>query len=299
MSGQERTESILKHIIPTIRSHQERFQNGSSHRPFILGLTGLQGSGKSTLASDIVDSLNAKHGYRAIEISLDDFYKTQSERDALRAKYPENEMLRTRGQPGAHDLELASWFFSAASEDGLYGISSEIVLPVFDKSLFDGAGDRAPKAEWRKINREPAIDVMVFEGWCVGFLPLSDQEVEWKLQEAKTCRRDIEATGSEPAEKSIESQFSTTTLEKHSLQDVLFVNEQLRKYCDTFLGPQNFDYLVHLDTDDLMNVYQWRMGQERSLRKLKNAGMRDEQVVDFGELYSPKLLASKFFRAKI
>jgi D-glycerate 3-kinase len=28
-----------------------------------------------------------------------------------------------------------------------------------------------------------------------------------------------------------------------------------------FMGPQHFDYLVHLDTDDLVNVYEWRIQQ--------------------------------------
>jgi D-glycerate 3-kinase len=53
------------------------------------------------------------------------------------------------------------------------------------------------------------------------------------------------------------------------------------------MGPQHLDYLVHLDTDDLMNVYRWRLEQEHALRKSRDTGMSDEQVVSFVECYMP------------
>jgi D-glycerate 3-kinase len=39
--------------------------------------------------------------------------------------------------------------------------------------------------------------------------------------------------------------------------------------------------MVYLDTDDLANVYTWRLEQEREFRRIKGTGMSDFQVVEF------------------
>jgi D-glycerate 3-kinase len=277
MSRVERTNQILAHILPSIAKHQE-LQEGGQHLPFILGLTGLQGSGKSTLATDIVNALNEHHGYRAIEISLDDFYLTHAERQSLQ-KREGNALLKVRGQPGTHDIGLATTVLSQFSNPVK---NDKIFLPVFDKSLFDGDGDRAPRSQWRFLDPEPPIQVVIFEGWCVGFLPLSEDEVEAKWKEAKSQGA---ALGQSDSHKDgpIEQKFSTTTLADHKLDDLLFVNARLGEYCESFMGPQHVDYLVHLDTLDLANVYRWRMEQEHMLRKVKGRGMTDSQVADFGK----------------
>jgi len=279
MSRVERTDQILTRILPSIAKHHEKGQ----HRPFILGLTGLQGSGKSTLATDIVNALNEVHSYRAVEISLDDFYLTHGERQNLRSGEgrSENALLKVRGQPGTHDVDLAKKVLAQFSDSGK-NEGNEIFLPVFDKSLFDGDGDRTPRSQWRFLNSEPLIQVVIFEGWCAGFRPLSEEEVETKWKEAKKQRAALEQSNQEK-DGPIEQKFSTTTLADHELNDLLFVNSRLGDYCETFMGPQHFDYLVHLDTMDLANVYRWRMEQEHMLRKVKGRGMTDSQVVDFGK----------------
>ena len=80
---------------------------------------------------------------------------------------------------------------------------------------------------------------------------------------------------------------STETLALHRLEDLIQVNNSLRRYCEVFMGPQHFDMLVHLDTDDLVNVYRWRMQQEELLVKAKGTGMTREQVVEFIKGYMP------------
>lgn len=280
MSRVERTHNILEHILPSIKAHLSSQQDVKSCRPFILGLTGLQGCGKSTLASDLVAALNNTHKFNAVEISLDDFYLPHAERQQLRKAHPNNKLLRVRGQPGTHDTKLARWFFDQFSDKE----GKTIEVPFFDKSLFSGDGDRVPKDQWRTLSRDPPIDIVVFEGWCVGFQPLSIQELEKKwvaAKESRGARR--EASGVSKGEEGIEARFSTTTLADHGLEDLTFVNDQLGQYCAQFMGPKDFDFMVHLDTDDLVNVYTWRMEQERVLRKVKGTGMTDDQVVDFGE----------------
>jgi pantothenate kinase-related protein Tda10 len=39
--------------------------------------------------------------------------------------------------------------------------------------------------------------------------------------------------------------------------------------------------LVHIDAVDTLFVYEWRLQQERALRKAKGTGMKDKQVIEF------------------
>ena len=48
-----------------------------------------------------------------------------------------------------------------------YGEREEILVPRFDKSLFDGKGDRAEVDKWVRINT--TTDIFLFEGWALGF----------------------------------------------------------------------------------------------------------------------------------
>lgn len=54
-------------------------------------------------------------------------------------------------------------------------------------------------------------------------------------------------------------QLPTRTPQNHDLTSYFEINRNLQTYCDAFMGPQHLDYLVQFDTDDLTNVYRWRM----------------------------------------
>ena len=66
----------------------------------------------------------------------------------------------SRGFPGSHSVELMY--------EKLLGwkINGELNVPVFDKSLRDGLGDRS---YWRSDN----ADLLILEGWFLGIEPLS------------------------------------------------------------------------------------------------------------------------------
>lgn len=82
-------------------------------------------------------------------------------------------------------------------------------------------------------------------------------------------------------------QFPTMILRYHAVSSCIEVNHNLRTYCDIFMGPQYVDYLVHLDTDELTNVYRWRLEQERVLCRDTLPGMIDEKVISFVECHMP------------
>lgn len=210
--------------------------------------------------------LSEKHGYNTITISLDDLYLDHDNLVQVRTADPSNQLVRTRGQPGTHDLALARSFFESLNQGA-------VLIPAFDKSLFNGEGGRAPKKTWRRIPADDTIDVVVFEGWCLGFQPQEEEAVRQKWGEANMTAR--------------LSAYPTETLKDHEVDHVLEVNANLKRYCDLFMGPQHLDFLVHLDTDDLVNVYQWRIQQEQALRERTNEGMSDDEVFKFVKGYMP------------
>jgi D-glycerate 3-kinase len=249
----------LDKLLPRIQE-----QHQSSSNPIRLGITGLQGSGKSTWASKIVEILTSEHNLNTIAISLDDLYKTHADLIAQREQDVNNKLYRTRGQPGTHDEQLAAKFFKELSE---YRGEGDLKIPSFDKSSFNGEGDRASESQWPRISRKP--DVVVFEGWCVGFQPLPASSVEEKHALA------------------VAGKLPVNTPASHQISHLLQVNDNLKRYCDAFMGPQHFDFFIHIDTDDLRNVYTWRLQQEHKMIEVKGSGMSDEQVKAFVDGYMP------------
>ena len=76
----------------------------------------------------------------------------------------------------------------------------------------------------------------------------------------------------------------SVTLHKHRLQDLQFVNEKLREYDGI---TDTFDAFIHIDAEDTGFVYEWRLEQERALRREKGRGMSDEMVRRFVDGYMP------------
>jgi D-glycerate 3-kinase len=250
---------VLDILLPKIKKQRE-----TSEKPIILGITGLQGSGKSTWASKIVELLTTEHQLHTITVSLDDFYKTHDGLIEQRDQDPKNGLYRVRGQPGTHDEQLAAKFFGGLEA---YRGDGGLKIPSFDKSQFNGEGDRAPVAEWHSVPHKP--DVVVFEGWCVGFQPLPASTVEEKHSLALAGKLPI------------------NTPAKHQLSHLLEVNDNLKRYCDAFMGPEHFGFFIHIDTSDLHNVYTWRLEQEHKMIAAKGSGMTDEQVKAFIDGYMP------------
>ena len=125
----------------------------------IIGLTGGQGAGKSTITQVLKLILEIKYNLSVVYFSIDDFYKTLSERNSLAKNV--NKLFKIRGVPGTHDTNLIEKTFTNLTKKNF----RPVLVPKFDKSR----DDRFPKKYWQKIKKQPKI--IIFEGWCVGASP--------------------------------------------------------------------------------------------------------------------------------
>ncbi|KAI0132250.1 D-glycerate 3-kinase [Xylariales sp. AK1849] len=242
--------------IPFILQRLEIHKRTTSDKPFIIGLNGVQGVGKTTLVKALASTLQEQQGLHTIVVSIDDFYLKHDDQRALAASHPDNLLVSCRGEPGTHDMKLAKQFFDAICN------AKPTKIPQYDKSACSGQGDRVPESEWETVNGpgHPAVQVVIFEGWCVGFKALSATEVTAKLS------------------------APSRTLQLHAPEHLQFVNDRLRGY-DVITDL--FDAFIHIDAENTEWVYDWRREQEVKLREEKGTGMTDEQVVTFVDAYYP------------
>ncbi|KAK5111298.1 hypothetical protein LTR85_012193 [Meristemomyces frigidus] len=266
----DKSEHCIPFILERIKVHRQQYEaKGETPPPFFVGLNGVQGAGKTTLVTTLASTLSsAPHNLPTVVLSIDDLYLPHTEQEALAKAHPHNPLVQHRGQPSTHDVKLGTELFSA-----LLDRQRNIKLPSYDKSAFSGRGDRRPESEWETVNADgqPPVEVVVFEGWCVGFRALSDADVEGKWRSAK---------------EKCESQGDRYLgqLGKLELEHVIFVNSKLREY-DAL--TDRFGAFMHIDAEDAQYVYAWRLEQEAALRASKGTGMTDEQVVHFVNGYYP------------
>ena len=136
-------------------SQAYKFKNNFSDRK-IIGISALPGTGKTTLGKWL-EAISLKLDFKIAVISIDDFYLPSPE---MKLAIKNNPWNVSRGFPGSHSVKLM--------HDKLlnWKISGELKVPVFDKSLRNGLGDRS---HWR--SDKP--DLLIIEGWFLGVEPLS------------------------------------------------------------------------------------------------------------------------------
>jgi D-glycerate 3-kinase len=205
--------------------------------PWIIGINGSQGSGKSTLADYLCTMLSERFELRCVSLSLDDFYLTKLERQQLANKV--HPLLVTRGVPGTHDIPLALETIAK-----LVAGTTETVIPRFDKSR----DDRMPLEQWDSISGP--VDIIVFEGWCVG-------------AQAQTEEPLIEPLNSLEAERDADGVWRRT------------VNQALAGEYQRLFGL--LDQLIMLQAPSFETVFNWRLEQEeKMLARLGNAATKKQ-----------------------
>lgn len=137
-------------------------RTGRRAAPLIVGICGCQGSGKTAMTA-ILSHLLTERGLRAMTLSLDDLYLSAAARRDLAARV--HPLLRTRGVPATHDVAAGEALLDAA------GIPGRFRAPRFDKA----SDDPCPADRWPVV--AGPVDVVLFEGWCVGAVPQADHEL--------------------------------------------------------------------------------------------------------------------------
>jgi alanine-glyoxylate transaminase/serine-glyoxylate transaminase/serine-pyruvate transaminase len=195
--------------------------------PLVLGVNGAQGSGKSTLCDFLRLVLSEAYGYRVAGFSIDDLYKTRAERERLAQEV--HPLLITRGVPGTHDVDLGLATIRALKSATPHALTP---LPVFDKAR----DDRRPSLEWLQFRGRP--DIVIFEGWCVGTAPQSDEALARPVNELE---QNEDADGAWRR----------------------YVNAQLQgEYAELF---GELDRLILLKVPGMESVFEWRGLQEQKL----------------------------------
>ena len=214
----------------------------SAGRPVIVGISGGQGSGKTTFALFFAEWLRCENGLKAACLSLDDVYLTRAEREQQAGRA--HRLFATRGVPGTHDVALAHRILDALMHPGA---ARQVAVPAFDKAT----DDRSPEQDWRNVGAP--VDVVLFEGWCVGARPQTPESLNNPVNglEAAEDRDAAWRTG---------------------------VNERLRTdYAELFA---RLDLLVMLRVPSMEKVFEWRALQEQKLRaRLHHASTGSEEAL--------------------
>ena len=212
------------------------FQRHEQTGQRLIGINGAQGSGKSTLARILALLLQQGFDKSVVVLSLDDFYLTRVQRDELAKRV--HPLLQTRGVPGTHDVTLALAVLTALKN------AEPVMLPQFDKSL----DDRVASSCWKTL--ELPVDIILFEGWCVGALPQNNKQLQ-------------------PPVNELEVQEDAQGIWRQ------FVNTRLATDYQTLFAL--LDTLLMLKVPSFDCVYAWRALQESRLQQ----GMSQQQLRRF------------------
>ena len=209
--------------------------NKNSKERKIIGISALPGTGKTTLGKWL-ENISLKLDFRISVISIDDFYLPSEEMNLAIKNNPWNV---SRGFPGSHSIELMKKKLYEWKTNG------KLNVPVFDKSLRNGLGDRA---YWR----EEIPDLLIIEGWFLGVKPLSK--------------------GLDNSEKLLPALTPSESSYRVNIQNNLISYSEIWNLIDQIwhLKPLKFEY---------MN--SWKSNQEKNMLIERGTALKDKKLFDF------------------
>ncbi|GAA5842937.1 hypothetical protein JCM11251_002939 [Rhodosporidiobolus azoricus] len=270
-------------VVKQLDRHRNQWTGAGRCPPLVVAVQGPQGSGKSYLASLLPQALSLPENgsLRTATLSLDDLYLPHTGLRAVAESHPGNKLLDGRGQAGTHEVRLGLEVVRALKSGG----DEAVEVPVFEKSLHGGEGDRLAREQWVRVENPSEVDVVVLEGWMVGFLPVSVHTPSTTLEEIYSAASKDPSGESTKALLNID--YSPPFLLEHSLEDL--------KEVEGLLGREGYrelwaevDVAVQIRPERMGFVWEWRLEQEHNM-KAKNGGvgMTDEQVKNFIARYMP------------
>ena len=224
----------------------------------LIGLSCPQGGGKTTVTR-FLKNLFAERGMKCIVASLDDYYYSYQDQQRIAKQHEGNDLLEFRGSPGTHDTELLRSTLECLSG------GTCCLVPRYNKSAFGGRGDLFEQEKWLDAG---VVDVVLLEGWCLGFEAVSEEE-----------------------------------LERYGDPRLRDVNNHLKEY--DFL-KEMLTAMVVIEVGDVSWVYDWREEAEMARRKRGDDGaLSEKELEDFVnrfmpsyELYLPDLYKHEYCPGK-
>ncbi len=201
----------------------------------IIGISALPGTGKTTLGKWL-ESISLKFDFKISVISIDDFYLPS---DEMKLAIKNNPWKVSRGFPGSHSIDLMNEKLLE------WKICGKLNVPVFDKSLRNGLGDRS---HWR--NDSP--DLLIVEGWFLGVKPYSiDSNYFEKIS---------------PPLSAYESSYR------------LKIQNNLKLYLDTW---KLIDQIWHLKPVKYEYMNLWKSNQEKNMLIKRGSALKNEKLLNF------------------
>ena len=215
-------------------SQAYKFNNNFSDRK-IIGISALPGTGKTTLGKWL-EAISLKLNFKIAVISIDDFYLPSEE---MKLAIKNNPWNVSRGFPGSHSVELMyekllNW-----------KLNGDLNVPVFDKSLRYGLGDRS---HWRIDNP----DILIIEGWFLGIEPFLGEVNNPDINSAVLS--------------SLESSYRSN------------IQNNLIKYLDIWSLIDNIWHLKPLKFE-YMNT--WKRNQEKEMLLERGNALQDDKLSNF------------------
>ena len=201
----------------------------------IIGVSALPGTGKTTLGKWL-ESISTEFNFKISVISIDDFYLPSQEMELAIKNNPWNV---SRGFPGSHSVSLM--------KDKLikWKIDGKLNVPVFDKSLRNGLGDRA---YWR----QESPDLLIIEGWFLGVKPFSINS------------------------NNVEEIFPPLSSTESSYR--LIIQKNLEQYLDIW---NLLDQIWHLKPLKFEYMNLWKSIQEKKMLLKRGSALQDEKLINF------------------
>ena len=236
-------------------SQAYKYKNNFPERR-IIGISALPGTGKTTLGKWL-EKISLKFDFKIAVISIDDFYLPSEE---MKLAIKNNPWNVSRGFPGSHSVKLMYEKLTNWKNDG------KLQVPVFDKSLRNGLGDRS---YWR--TDEP--DLLILEGWFLGVKPLSMEIKNKVLMDIK------------------DNEILTTPLSSDESSYRIKIQKNLIEYLDIWnliddvwhLKPLKFEYL---------NL--WKTNQEKEMLLSKGNALTRKKLSDFLRMLNVSIPQSSF-----
>ena len=219
--------------LPLLSQSYKIHDNFSDRK--IIGISALPGTGKTTLGKWL-EAISFKLNFKISVISIDDFYLPS---DEMKLAIKDNPWNVSRGFPGSHSVKL---MYEKLLD---WKINGKLNVPVFDKSLRNGLGDRS---HWKSDNP----DLLIIEGWFLGIEPSSSDLIYQHM--------------------------NSLALTEHESSYIYKIQNNLNKYSDVWTLIDNIWHLKPLKFE-YMKI--WKSNQEKEMLSQKGSALKDEKLSNF------------------